>query len=150
MPAYLISKTICVAFLSGILSLTSCVIGLSVSPDVDNVSSFSWSFLWAYFEWQRGVEGRTDKAKQVQSWLIALCILSKFSSALVYFSLAANFLTRENFVRMGDVSSAAAPLSCSGLLGEGPQGTVEVWLLWYHCCFFNYLIKVSMVLSQAA
>lgn len=39
MPVYLISKTICVAFLSGILSLTSRVPGLSVSPDVDNVVS---------------------------------------------------------------------------------------------------------------
>lgn len=55
MPVFLIYKTICVAFLSGILSLTSCVIGLSVSLDVDNVvGSFSWRFLWAYSEWQRG------------------------------------------------------------------------------------------------
>lgn len=46
MPAFLIYKTICVAFLSGILSLTSCVIGVSVSLDVDNVvGSFSSSFL---------------------------------------------------------------------------------------------------------
>lgn len=42
MPAFLVSKTIYVAFLSGILSHASCVIGLSASPDVDNVvSSFS-------------------------------------------------------------------------------------------------------------
>lgn len=40
MPGFLIYNTICVAFLSGTLSLTSYVIGVSVSLDVDNVGSF--------------------------------------------------------------------------------------------------------------
>lgn len=65
MPTILTCKTICVAFLSGNLSFTSSVMGLSVSLDVDNaVASLSWRFLWAYFEWQGGVgEGQAMQSK---------------------------------------------------------------------------------------
>lgn len=124
MPAFLIYKTICVAFLSGILAFTSCVIGLSVSPDVDNVvDSFSWSFLWAYFELQRrggGVEGGKDSQGKANTELSLQPLIYRTSLVLPWFifSSAVKFLNHRKFHKNGQLPSATPPLPCSRILRE--------------------------------